>query len=332
MNFKNLRIAKRCPLTEHGRMDWKRWSCVVTSLSVMSCAPLGEIAGMTKKKTPVADPYGLDAYRQAGGNVTGMEGAMVRVTGASQSGAGGGSAGITREEDIVWAPENPEEPISGGLEELWKLPENKSWHTSYTMAGQQSHQSGKPMMIWFTDSMHSPLCRRLSEELFSKTEFEEWASARLVRLRVDATLPAKERHTDLGVRKSKYIEKLRKRYSIHGHPTVIILSPQGATVARYRGYRKGGEDYYWARMKQAVTKAEEDYGAWREKLEARGYRLWTSRDGRKTFAKLYRFRPGSVTLIDPEGRRGTTSLRKLSDADQAWVLLEKKRYDSRGGR
>lgn len=313
-------------------MDWKRWSCVVTSLSLMSCAQLGEMAGITKKKKPVADPYGLDAYRQAGGNVAGMAGATVRVTGASPSGAGVGSAGITREEDIVWAPENPDEAIGGGLEELWKLPENKTWHTSYTVAGQLSHQSGKPMMIWFTDSTRSPLCRKLSDELFSKSEFEEWAVARLVRLRVDTTLPAKERHTDLGVRKSKYIEKLKERYSVHGFPTVLILSPRGATVARYRGYKKGGGDYYWGRLKQAVAKAEEDYGSWREKLEARGYRLWTSRDGRKTFAKLYRFRPGRVTLIDPEGKRGTTSLRKLSDADQAWVLLEKKKYDSRGGR
>ncbi|NNJ42383.1 MAG: thioredoxin family protein [Akkermansiaceae bacterium] len=309
-------------------MHWKRWSCAAASLSLMSCAQIGEIVGVTPK-SPVKDAYGLGAYQQAGGRVSGMDASMVNVTGGSRLGAASAVTGITREEDIVWASENPDEPMGGGLEELWKRPENKSWQTSHTEARRQSHQSGKPMMIWFTDSMHSPLCRKLSDELFSKLEFEQWASGRLVRLRVDTALPAKERDQNLRARKRQFIENLKKRYSIHGHPTVLILSPRGAAVASYRGYKKGTDDYYWARIKQAVIKAEEDYGSWREKLERRGYRLWTSRGGRKTFAKLYRYRPESITLIDPEGKRGSTSFRKLSDADQAWLLLQKKKYDAR---
>lgn len=301
----------------------------MVSLSLLSCAQFG---GNKAKKAAPKDPYGLDAYQQAGGRIAGMDGATTTVTGGIPTAGGSLSAsGITRDEDIQWAPEDPNKPIGGGLEELWKQPENKSWHTSYTVAADQSRQSGKPLMMWFTDSMHSPLCRKLSDELFSQGRFDKWASKNLVRLRVDTTLPSKERHTDLGARKSKYVEKLKKRYNIHGHPTVLILSPRGSVVASYRGYKKGNPDYYWGQMKVSVTKAEEDYGAWREKLESRGYRIWTSRSGRKTFAKLYRFQPGKVTLIDPDGKRGTTSFRKLSDADQAWVMLQKKKYDARGG-
>lgn len=281
------------------------------------------------------DPYGMGAYQKAGGRIGGFAGAgaaSAGVTSAAGAGVRGGAptsgAGITPEDKIHWAPEDPDKPIGGGLEQLWEQPENKSWHTSYKEAAQQSRQNGKPMMIWFTDSMHSPLCRKLSDELFSKSEFEGWATESLVRLRVDATIPAKEKYTDLGVRKSKYVQELKKRYSVHGYPTVLLLMPGGEVHARYRGYRKGGSEFYWARLKQAVVKAEEGYGKWREKYESRGYRLWTSRDGRKTFAKIYRFKPGSVTLIDPDGKRGTTSFRKLSDADQAWILLQKKKYDA----
>lgn len=308
-------------------MNWRFCLLPALGLSLVSCAQLGGIVGSKPREKPKSDPYGLEAYRQAGGRVSGVHGG--NPTAAVSSAGKPSAVGITREEDIEWAPEDPNIPIGGGLEELWKRPENKSWHTSHKEASRLSSQSGKPMLIWFTDSMHSPLCRRLSDELFSKSEFEDWASGRLVRLRVDTTIPAKERHADIGVRKSRYVEKLKKRYGVHGHPTVLVLSPRGAVVSRYRGYRKGGADYYWGRIKQAVTGAEEDYGEWREKMEKRGYRLWTNRGGRKTFAKLHRFHSGRVTLVSPNGRRGITSFRKLSDADQAWILLQKKEYDAR---
>ena len=298
----------------------------VGALCLTSCSLLERGGGQ-----PENDLRGLTAYQQAGGRVVGMdEMAIVQV--ASEGGPTSGSppraAGITPEEDIVWAPENPEEAIGAGLEKLWKQPGNKTWYQSYSQASQQSRQMGKPMLIWFTDSMFSPNCRRLSEELFSTREFESWASKNLVRLRVDTTISSQEKQTDIGARKIEYAKKLNKRYGVHGYPTVFILMPGGEVSTQYRGYKTGNSDYYWARMKQAVLMAQEAYGEWREKFERRGYRLWTSRDGRKTFAKLYRSRPGSVTLIDPDGKRGTTSFKRLCDADQAWIMLQKKKYEA----
>lgn len=303
---------------------------IIVCICLTSCAEFGKITGGKTKKKPAgskADP-GLDAYREAGGRISGL-GTAESTAGMARASVGP-AAGITREEDIVWAPENPNKPIQG--EELWKQAENKSWHLSHTEASRYSRQSGKPLLIWFTDSASSPLCRALSRELFSKSEFETWAAKRIVRLRVDSTLPSKDRNSDLGVRKAKFVEKLKRRYNVHGHPTVIMVSPRGAVIKSYRGYQKGNADFYWGRIKQAQSIAKKEYGAWREKLEGRGYRMWQSRDGRKTLAKLYRFRPGKVTLIDPDGHRGTTSFSNLSDADQAWIILQKKRYEARQNR
>ncbi len=298
--------------------------CGIGLFVLSSCSPFG--------KSDAEDPMaGVDAYRRAGGHMSGgiTDGGLPSGSDVNVSVS---SAGVTADDDIVWAPEDDNVPMPGGLADLWKRPENKSWHTSYTEAMQQSRHTGKPLLLWFTDTAHSPLCRKLSDDLFSNPEFDGWASLELVRLRVDSTIPHKERREDIGARKLKYIEKLKKRYKVSGHPTVLILSPRGAVVARYRGYKKNSSDYYWGRMKGDVAKAQKDYGAWREKLEKRGYRVWTSRNGRKTFAKLYRFQPGKVTLIDPDGKRGVTSFRKLSDADQAWVMLQKKKHDARRGR
>ena len=300
-----------------------------SGLGLFSCSLQNEPG-----QTAARGPYGIQEYRRAGGRIAGMDQTASVTVGSSTGGEVGGVrvAGITPEEDIVWAPEDPDEAIDGALEELWKSPDNKSWHQSYVQATQQSRQTGKPLLIWFTDSLYSPTCRHLSEEVFSTTDFEQWASEQVVRLRVDKRIPARERSTDLGVRKMKYIDKLIKRYGVNGCPTVILLKPGGEVHVNYRGYKKGDADYYWARMKQAVTTIEKGYALWREKYEKRGYRIWTNRDGRKTFAKLYRYRAGIVTLVDPDGQGGKTSFNKLSDADQAWILLEKKKHEARHGR
>ncbi len=304
----------------------------------ISCAQFSELAGLSPKKKPEIkpSPSGLKAYQKAGGRIAGMgmDEAQVRVS-AGSAAPSSALSGITPDADIVWAPENPNEAIGGGLDVAWEKPENKSWHTRYSTASRLSKRSGKPMLIWFTDSARSPLCRRLSDELFSRPDFESWAAEKIVRLRVDSTIKIKNReqmglgkYEDLKTRKNDYVKRLKKRYSVHGHPTVILLSPSGKVLQKYRGYKKGNAEYYWGRLKHVVSNAEEDYGKWRERMEARGYRVWTSRDGQKIFAKLYRFASGKVTLIDPDGKRGKTSMRNLSDADQTWILNEKKKHDA----
>ena len=304
---------------------------MVSILSLVSCAQVGELIGGKKKPTVDGEKplTGLEAYQRAGGRISDGSGLEAGVS--STANISPTTVGITRNEDIVWAPEDPDEEISGGLEELWDKPENTSWHVSHVEAMRQARESGKPVLVWFTNSARSPLCRALSDELFSNSGFDAWARKRVVRLRIDDVIRGVRKGENDWTKKQNYIEKLKKRYRVHGHPTVLILSPSGSTVEQYRGYKKGDPDYYWGRIKATVNKAEDDYGAWREKLEKRGYRMWTNRQGRKTFAKLHRFNGGNVSLIDPDGKRGTTSFNKLSDADQTWITQEKRKYEQRRG-
>jgi len=304
----------------------------------MSCARVvGLVSGKNSKQSAKPNLAGLKAYENAGGRVTKSFDDI--AAGNVATGVPLTTVGITPQEDIVWAPENPDEEIEGGLESLWKQPENVSWHTDYKTAIRQARETGKPVMIWFTNSARSPTCKSLSHELFSSNDFNNWASEKVIRLRLDEAGGANNSSSggartggNAWTEQKNYYEKLKKKYKALGTPTVLILSPSGSSLAKYRGYKKGDRDYYWGRMKSAVSQAESDYGVWREKLEARGYRLWSNRQGRKIFAKLNRFKQDKVTLIEPDGKRGSTSLSKLSDADQAWILQEKKKYDQTRGR
>lgn len=303
----------------------------ILTFFLTACGQLGPmITGEQPKKKPKKKELtGLEAYQQAGGRVSGISGfgdggqAVSRVS----------SAGIVSEADIVWAPEDPSEAFQGDLEKRWTRPESKSWIESHREATRYSRESGKPLLIWFTNSSKAVMGGRLSSQLFSKSDFESWAAKNIVRLRIDEG--AISRRGDLGdqaSRQMKVISKLKKRYNVNGYPTVVIVSPRGNVFASYRGYRSGQPDYYWGRLKQAVSKAKDEYGTWREKMEKRGYRMWTNRKGRKIFAKIVRFRSGKVTLVDPDGKGGTTRINKLSDADQEWIMERKREYDQKKAR
>ena len=64
------------------------------------------------------------------------------------------------------------------------------WEESETIAKQRAAREGKPLLIWFTDSARSPMCKALNQELFSTPDFGMWASEKIIRLRVDANVAA----------------------------------------------------------------------------------------------------------------------------------------------
>ena len=93
---------------------------------------------------------------------------------------------LTPEEDIVFTdPDNPEAKLPE-LSTLLSAPKRGPWEESETIAKQRAAREGKPLLIWFTDSARSPMCKALAQELFATPDFEKWASEKLIRLRVDA--------------------------------------------------------------------------------------------------------------------------------------------------
>jgi len=242
------------------------------------------------------------------------------------------TSGLTPESEIVFT--NPDDP-DAEIPELSKLlaesPKRRGpWEVSESIAKRRALREGKPLLVWFTDSAQSPMCKALSQELFSTPDFEKWAGEKLVRLRVDANVKIEDENLGLDEKETmridmqNHVAKLKKQYRVLGHPSVLMLGPSGEIIGRYRGYKRGEADYLWGQIKHAEAVATDTRRQWRAELEAKGYREWKDRSGRSVFAKLTGYANGNLTLIEPDGTRSRTREDRLSDGDRAWIAEQKK--------
>jgi thioredoxin-related protein len=247
--------------------------------------------------------------------------------------AGGNQASLpinaTPREDISWT--NPDDPDAGipELENLMAAPKKGPWEESETIARQTAAREGKPILIWFTDSARSPMCKVLSAELFGKREFGRWAEKNVVRLKIDSNVSVDDQNISLDEKISResrikdYVKRLKKRYRILGAPSILLLNPSGEVITRYRGYKGGDADFFWGLIKQGVASSEAAYNSWRKDLEKKGYREWRGKDGRKVFAKLSQYSKGELVLIEPGGDRYRTDESSLSKDDRKWIEDQK---------
>jgi thioredoxin-related protein len=282
------------------------------------------VAAVTPEKEEEPNPFGptgVPPHLRARGGPSATGGAATtRVT----------VADLTPPDQIIFT--NPDDPDSSlaELSSILVAPSRGPWETDANVARKRAAREGKPLLIWFTDSARSPLCKVLSAELFSTPDFEEWASPRLVRLRVDANYNVTEPGLTMDERDHRVTEQrnavteLKKRYNILGHPSVIMLRPDGEVAGRYRGFKRGEADYFWGLIKQGEVVASTAHAAWRADMEKKGYREWSDRRGRKIFARLVSYREGRLILVEPDGTRARTTESTLSDQDQSWIREQKR--------
>jgi len=225
-------------------------------------------------------------------------------------------------DELVWTdPDNPDAEIPELQGLMAVAPQKSPWRESETDALRESKKTGKPLLIWFTDSVRSSECKSLGSGLFSNPDFEEWAAANTVRLVVDQSVKGKDIEDD--ARKKIHVRALKKKYRARGFPTLLVLTPAGEIIGRYKGYRKGREDFVWGQLKQGVGLANEKHKAWKASLERKGYRDWSDDQGRVIFAKLAAYRDGELVLVEPDGQRARTHERKLSAGDRVWIQRQK---------
>jgi hypothetical protein len=251
--------------------------------------------------------------------------------------AAGGSAGtsapvaLTPEEEIVFTdPDNPDAPLQGLDTPLSSAKRRGPWESSPSLAKRRSVREGKPLLIWFTNSQSSPTCRQLSAELFSSTDFESWAAEHVVRLKVDANVRvddanlSMEQSSRLTDRRRDAVQGLRKHFRVSGNPTLVLVTPGGETVGRYRGYTKGDAEFLWGRIKHGESVCVRKHEAWIAGLRSKGYRDWKDRNGKSVFARLVAVSGAQLEFVEPDGTRSRTDVARLSDEDRAWIAEREK--------
>ena len=118
------------------------------------------------------------------------------------------------------------------------------WLTSYDQAQKEAQSKRKLLLMDFTGSDWCGWCIMLDKEVFSKPEFQEYASKNLVLLELD--FPRMKKMPPETVAQN---EKLAMKYGIQAFPTVVVFDSDGKPLGAL-GYEQGGPQVFIARLEK----------------------------------------------------------------------------------
>jgi len=117
-----------------------------------------------------------------------------------------------------------------------------NWVTDLPSAQATAKAENKIVLIDFTGSDWCGWCIRLRNEVFSKPEFDAYASQNIVL--VEADFPRrKEQSAEL----KQANAALQRRFHIEGYPTIIVLNSDGQQIGTM-GYQPGGPQAFIAEL------------------------------------------------------------------------------------
>lgn len=121
--------------------------------------------------------------------------------------------------------------------------DNLEWETNLEKAIKKAKQENKTILVNFTGSDWCIWCKRLTDEVFSKSEFEDYAKEKLILVKLDFP-----RSIEQSQETKLYNNQLAARYGIEGFPTILLLNSSGVMIAQ-TGYQPGGAANYVTHIK-----------------------------------------------------------------------------------
>lgn len=121
--------------------------------------------------------------------------------------------------------------------------DNLDWETNLETALQKAKQENKAVLVNFTGSDWCIWCQRLSNEVFSKSEFENFAEEKLILVKIDFP-----QNIEQSAETKMYNNQLAQRFGVEGFPTIFLLKSNGS-VALKTGYLPGGPVNYVNQLK-----------------------------------------------------------------------------------
>ena len=96
------------------------------------------------------------------------------------------------------------------------------WWTDFDKAKTIAARDGKALMVNFTGSDWCGFCIKLEGEVFSKSEFKDWADEKVVKVKVD--FPQSKVQPQWEIAQN---QKLQEKYQIQGYPTIVFMNSEG---------------------------------------------------------------------------------------------------------
>lgn len=124
--------------------------------------------------------------------------------------------------------------------------DNLNWEENLETALQKAKTENKAVLVNFTGSDWCQWCIKLSDEVFSKSEFEDYAEDNLILVRLDFP-----RSIEQSAETKAYNNQLAQRYGVQGFPTVLLFNSSGNLV-KTTGYLPGGPVTYINDLKSAL--------------------------------------------------------------------------------
>jgi protein disulfide-isomerase len=121
-----------------------------------------------------------------------------------------------------------------------------NWETNLEAALQKAKTENKAVLVNFTGSDWCIWCQRLSNEVFSKPEFKEYADANLILVRLDFP-----KNIEQSNETKAYNNLLAQKYSVQGFPTILLFNSSGSLV-KTTGYLPGGPVTYVNDLKSVL--------------------------------------------------------------------------------
>jgi thioredoxin-related protein len=106
------------------------------------------------------------------------------------------------------------------------------WTNDYAKAVEKAKTENKSLLLDFTGSDWCGYCKLLDKEVFSTSQFRDWAKNYVL---VQVDFP----RAPLSPRLKTQNADLKAKYPLSGYPTIVIMDASGNVLARKTGYSPG---------------------------------------------------------------------------------------------
>ncbi len=124
-----------------------------------------------------------------------------------------------------------------------------SWTTDFPAAQEKAKKEDRLVLMDFTGSDWCGWCKKLDKDVFSTTDFQDYAKKNLILVEVD--FPSKKKQSD-DLKKAN--QALKEKYAVRGFPTIVLLDKEGKEVWKQVGYLAGGPEAFIGKIEEAKKK------------------------------------------------------------------------------